>query len=77
MREELLHFKYLHSAMRFALPHRNAIIVILLLTVLMAGANAAEPLVLKYIFDDLAEQAAANSTTCRYGCNGARVSGPS
>jgi ATP-binding cassette, subfamily B, bacterial len=58
MREELLHFKYLHSAMRFALPHRNAIIVILLLTVLMAGANAAEPLVLKYIFDDLAEQAA-------------------
>jgi ATP-binding cassette subfamily B protein len=58
MREELQHFKYLHSAMRFALPHRNAIIVILLLTVLMAGANAAEPLVLKYIFDDLAKQAA-------------------
>jgi ATP-binding cassette, subfamily B, bacterial len=44
--------------MRFALPHRNAIIAILLLTVLMAAANAAEPLVLKYIFDDLAEQAA-------------------
>jgi ATP-binding cassette subfamily B protein len=57
MRDDLLHLKYLHSAMRFALPHRNAIIVILLLTVLMAGANAAEPLILKYIFDDLAKQA--------------------
>ena len=58
MREDLLHLKYLHSAMRFALPHRNAIIVILLLTVLVASANAAEPLVLKYIFDDLTERSA-------------------
>ena len=57
MRDDLLHLKYLHSAMRFALPHRNAIIAILLLTVFMAGANAAEPLVLKYIFDDLTAQA--------------------
>lgn len=58
MREQLLHFKHLNSALGFALPHRNTIIVILLLTVLMAAANAAEPLVLKYIFDDLANQAA-------------------
>lgn len=36
MREELLHFKYLHSALRFAFQHRNAIAVILLLIVLMA-----------------------------------------
>lgn len=57
MRDDLLHLKYLYSAMRFALPHRNAIVVILLLTVLIAGANAAEPLVLKYIFDDLTQRA--------------------
>lgn len=57
MRDDLLHLKYLNSTLRFALPHRNAIIAILLLTVFMAGANAAEPLVLKYIFDDLTEQA--------------------
>lgn len=43
----------LHRAVQFALPQRNAIFTILALTVLMAAANAAEPLALKLIFDDL------------------------
>jgi ATP-binding cassette subfamily B protein len=43
----------LHKAVRFALPQRNAIIAILCLTLLMACANAAEPLALKYVFDEL------------------------
>ena len=44
----------LHQAVRFALPQRNAIVAILALTFLMAGANAAEPLALKFFFDQLA-----------------------
>lgn len=43
----------LHQAVRFAIPQRNAIITILALTLLMAAANAAEPLALKFIFDGL------------------------
>jgi ATP-binding cassette subfamily B protein len=43
----------LHQAVRFALPQRNAILMILLLTAFMAAANAAEPLALKFIFDRL------------------------
>jgi ATP-binding cassette, subfamily B, bacterial len=43
----------LHKAVRFALPQRNAILAILFLTLLMACANAAEPLALKYVFDAL------------------------
>jgi ATP-binding cassette, subfamily B, bacterial len=44
----------LHQAVRFALPQRNAILIILALTAFMATANAMEPLALKYIFDGLA-----------------------
>jgi len=50
-------FRRFHRAVRFALPQRNAIVAILALTLLMAAANAAEPLALKFIFDSLgAEQ---------------------
>ena len=42
-----------HRAVQFALPQRNAIVAILTLTLLMAAANAAEPLALKFIFDSL------------------------
>ena len=42
-----------HRAVQFALPQRNAIVAILALTLLMAAANAAEPLALKFIFDSL------------------------
>jgi ATP-binding cassette subfamily B protein len=45
-----------HRAVRFALPQRNAIVVILGLTVLMAILNAAEPLALKYIIDSLSRR---------------------
>lgn len=44
----------LYQGIHFALPQRNAIIAILFLTFVMAGANAAEPLVLKFFFDELA-----------------------
>jgi ATP-binding cassette, subfamily B, bacterial len=46
-------FGNFHRAIRFALPQRNAIVFILILTLLMAAANAGEPLALKYIIDSL------------------------
>jgi ATP-binding cassette, subfamily B, bacterial len=49
----LRQFGNFHRAVRFALPQRNAILLILLLTMFMAAANAAEPLALKYIVDHL------------------------
>lgn len=42
-------------ALRFAFPYRAAVAVLLLLTVVLAALNAAEPLVLKFIFDHLAD----------------------
>jgi ATP-binding cassette subfamily B protein len=44
-------------ALEFARPHRGGVIAILLLTLFIAGVNAAEPLVLKRVFDDLANPA--------------------
>jgi ATP-binding cassette, subfamily B, bacterial len=49
----LRQFRHFHRAIRFALPQRNAIAFILVLTLLMAAANAVEPLALKYIVDHL------------------------
>jgi ATP-binding cassette subfamily B protein len=46
-------FRNLHRAIRLALPQRNAIVFILMITMFMAAANAAEPLALKYIIDNL------------------------
>ncbi|MFL6602271.1 MAG: ABC transporter ATP-binding protein [Steroidobacteraceae bacterium] len=46
-------FANFHRAIRFALPQRDAILFILVLTLLMAAANAAEPLALKYVIDNL------------------------
>lgn len=54
MAETVQRLRSFHQAVRFALPQRNAILAILGLTLLMAGANAAEPLALKFIFDELA-----------------------
>lgn len=45
----------LHAAVRFALPQRHAIIVIVVLVLAAAGINAFEPLVLKWVFDQLTE----------------------
>jgi ATP-binding cassette, subfamily B, bacterial len=47
------HLRGFYRAVRFALPQRNAIVTILLLTLFTAAASAAEPLALKYIFDGL------------------------
>lgn len=41
-------------ALSFALPHWKSVAVILGVTLLIAAANAAEPLILKYVFDGLA-----------------------
>lgn len=49
-------FRNFHRAIRYALPQRNAIVFILVLTMFMAAANAAEPLALKYIIDNLSFQ---------------------
>ena len=45
----------LHRAARFAFPHRHAIALILGLVLVVAAINAIEPLVLKFLIDDLAE----------------------
>ncbi len=44
----------LRRALGFARPFRGAVLLILLITLLVAALNAAEPLIFKYIFDDLA-----------------------
>ncbi|HZV34211.1 MAG TPA: ABC transporter ATP-binding protein, partial [Verrucomicrobiae bacterium] len=44
----------LRRAMGFAFPYRRAVLGILGITLLLAAANAVEPLVLKSIFDNLA-----------------------
>jgi ATP-binding cassette subfamily B protein len=45
----------LRRALGFAFPYRKAVGVLLLFTLALAAINAAEPLVLKYIFDNLSE----------------------
>ncbi|MDX1952384.1 MAG: ABC transporter ATP-binding protein [Verrucomicrobiota bacterium] len=45
----------LRRALAFAFPYRRAVLAILVITLFLAAINAAEPLVLKYIFDDLAD----------------------
>ncbi|MHC1766560.1 MAG: ABC transporter ATP-binding protein [Verrucomicrobiia bacterium] len=44
----------LRRAMAFAVPHRRAVTGLFVITVIMAMINAGEPLVLKYVFDELA-----------------------
>jgi ATP-binding cassette subfamily B protein len=44
----------LRRALGFAAPYRRAVLSILLVTLVLAGINAAEPLILKYVFDSLA-----------------------
>lgn len=43
----------LRRALAFAFPYRKAVGILLLLTLALAAVNAAEPLVMKYIFDNL------------------------
>lgn len=52
-RETSSRLSHFHKAVRFAFPQRFAIAVILALTLTVAGLNALEPLILKYLFDGL------------------------
>lgn len=45
----------LHAAARFALPQRHAVTIIIMLVLAVAGINAFEPLVLKWVFDQLTD----------------------
>ena len=45
----------LQRALRFTRAHRGSVIVISLCTLVLAAANAAEPLILKFVFDSLGE----------------------
>ena len=53
MAESLRLFRSFYRAIRFALPERRAVVLIVALTLLIAAANSAEPLILKLIFDGL------------------------
>ena len=44
----------MRRALRFAAPHKVPVIAIVGLTLVLSAVGAAEPLVLKYIFDGLA-----------------------
>jgi hypothetical protein len=46
----------LHQAVRFALPQKHAIAVIVTLTLTIAALNALKPLVIKMVFDELTAQ---------------------
>src|SRR4051812_41467051 len=43
----------LRRALKFAFPYRRAVLAILAVTLVMAAISAAEPLILKYLFDGL------------------------
>jgi ATP-binding cassette, subfamily B, bacterial len=45
--------RQLHEAVRFTFPHRYALGAVLALTLLIAAISAAEPLILKFVFDAL------------------------
>ena len=43
----------LRRALRFAFPYRRAVTGIFIITIFLSAINAAEPLILKYVFDGL------------------------
>lgn len=45
----------LRRALKFAFPYKRAVVGIFLITLLVAAANAVEPIVLKFLFDNLAD----------------------
>ncbi len=49
--------KRLRRALQFAFPYRHTVFAIFLVTLFLAGINAAEPLILGYIFDNLLPKA--------------------
>jgi ATP-binding cassette subfamily B protein len=51
----------LHRAAAFARPYRWSVVFILGLTLALAAIQAFEPLILKYIFDELGTERAMHS----------------
>jgi ATP-binding cassette subfamily B protein len=49
--------RQIFRALEFARPHRWYILIILILTLIVAGAGVVEPLIMKYIFDRIADKA--------------------
>jgi ATP-binding cassette subfamily B protein len=47
------HIKRLIRAVKYARPHKWQVSIILFLTFMVAGINAFEPIIMKYIFDNL------------------------
>ena len=72
MPESLRLFRSFYRAIPFALPERRAVLLIVPLTLLIAAANATEPLVLKVIFDGLTSRPAAATTL--HWCTGTGAS---
>src|ERR1043165_5589461 len=54
-------FQRLRQAIHFAFPQRRAIIAIMMLTLTVAAVNAAEPLIVKAMFDSLTGHQAVSS----------------
>ncbi|MGH7969405.1 MAG: hypothetical protein ACREIC_11830 [Limisphaerales bacterium] len=49
----------LRRALGFAFPYRRTVLIIFFVTLVLAALNATEPLVMKYIFDDLSSKKTA------------------
>src|SRR5215218_8812203 len=56
----------LRRALKFAFPYKRAVVGIFFITLLVAAANAAEPLVLKFLFDNLAGNERSTHELFRY-----------
>src|SRR4051794_13086230 len=56
----------LRRALKFAFPYKRAVIGIVFITLLVAAANAMEPIILKYLFDDLASKERSAQVLFRY-----------
>ena len=58
----------LRRALRFAAPHRKAVIAISALTLVLSAVGAAEPLVLKFVFDGIGTAAVNRVLLTGVGC---------
>jgi ATP-binding cassette, subfamily B, bacterial len=58
----------LRRALRFAAPHRKAVLAISALTLVLSAVGAAEPLVLKFVFDGIGTAAVNRVLLTGVGC---------
>jgi ATP-binding cassette subfamily B protein len=56
----------LRRALKFAFPYKRAVVGIFFITLLVAAANAIEPIILKYLFDNLASDGRSAKELSRY-----------